>query len=145
MTHNYSGVNNLNGLNSNILNKFTKVNRQNYKTIFINNNNSSNYIKNNHSKDIIQQSGNIQDKKKKLGNSKILNIKKEKKNYIPKMKSDITDTQIVFNNNETNFEISHHRNNSSNSQIKKEIQQRHTSSSQKKLIITNNNKNANKQ
>ena len=143
MTHNYSGVNNLNGLNSNILNKFTKVNRQNYKTIFINNNNSSNYIKNNHSKDIIQQSGNIQDKKKKLGNSKILNIKKEKKNYIPKMKSDITDTQIVFNNNETNFEISHHRNNSSNSQIKKEIQQRHTSSSQKKLIITNNNKNAN--
>ena len=142
MTHNYSGVNNLNGLNSNILNKFTKVNRQNYKTIFINNNNSSNYIKNNHSKDIIQQSGNNQDKKKKLGNSKILNIKKEKKNYIPKMKSDITDTQIVFNNNETNFEISHHRNNSSNSQIKKEIQQRHTSSSQKKLIITNNNKNA---
>ena len=58
------------------------------------------------------------------------------------MKSDITDTQIVFNNNETNFEISHHRNNSSNSQIKKEIQQRHTSSSQKKLIITNNKKNS---
>ena len=142
MTHNYSGVNNLNGLNSNILNKFTKVNRQNYKTIFINNNNSSNYIKNNHSKEIIQQSGNNQDKKKKLSSSKISNIKKEKKNYIPKIKSDNTDTQIIFNNNETNLEISHHRNNSSNSQFKKEIQQRHTSSSQKKLIITNNNKNS---
>ena len=142
MNHNYSGINNLNGLNSNMLNKFTKVNRQNYKTISINNNNSSNYIKNTHSKDIIQQSGNIQDKKKKLSITKFSNMKKEKKNYIPKMKSDNTETQIIFNNNEPIIEISHHRNNSSNSQIKKEVHQRYTSSSQKKLIITNNNKNS---
>ena len=95
MNHNYSGINNLNGLNSNMLNKFTKVNRQNYKTISINNNNSSNYIKNTHSKDIIQQSGNIQDKKKKLSITKFSNMKKEKKNYIPKMKSDNTETQLL--------------------------------------------------
>ena len=132
--------NNLNGINVNIINKFNKVKSQNYKTISINNN-SSNYIKNNYSKEIIQQSNANQEKKKKLVNSKILNIKKEKKNNIPKIKSENNDNQLIYNNNQNNFEISHHRNNSSNSQIKREINQRHSSSSQKKLIINNNNKN----
>ena len=140
MNHNYSGVNNLNGINVNVMNKFSKVNRQNYKTISINNNIQSNYIKSNYSKNI-QQQNNIQEKKKKLSNSKISNAKKEKKNYIPKMKPENIDIQLIFNNNESNYESTHHRNYSNNSIIKKEIQQRHTSSSQKKVIL-NNQKNS---
>ena len=141
MNHNYSGVNNLNGINVNVMNKYSKVNRQNYKTISINNNIQSNYIKNNYSKNIIQQQGNAQEKKKKFSNSKISNVKKEKKNYIPKMKPENIDTQLIFNNNDSNYESTHHRNYSNNSIIKKEIQLRHTSSSQKKVII-NNQKNS---
>ena len=141
MNHNYSGVNNLNGINVNVMNKYSKVNRQNYKTISINNNIQSNYMKNNYSKNIIQQQGNAQEKKKKFSNSKISNVKKEKKNHIPKMKPENIDTQLIFNNNDSNYESTHHRNYSNNSIIKKEIQQRHTSSSQKKVII-NNQKNS---
>ena len=140
MNHNFTGVNNLNGINSNIMNKFNKVNRKNYKTLAMNNNNASNYIQNIPSKDIIQQSISVQEKRKKSVNTKILNNKKEKKNYIPKTKLENTDTQILFNNNETNFEISHHRINSNKSQKKKEMVQRQASLSQKKLIITNNKK-----
>jgi len=76
MNHNFTGVNNLNGINSNIMNKFNKVNRKNYKTLAMNNNNASNYIQNIPSKDIIQQSISVQEKRKKSVNTKILNNKK---------------------------------------------------------------------
>ena len=140
MNHNYSGVNNLNGINLNIMNKFNRVNRQSYKTISINNNIQSNYIKSNNSKNIQQQSS-VQEKKKKLSISKISNIKKEKKNYIPKNKQDNIDAQLMINNNELHLESSHRRNNSLNTQIKKENHHRQASSSQNKLYI-NNQKNS---
>ena len=140
MNHNYSGVNNLNGINLNIMNKFNRVNRQSYKTISINNNIQSNYIKSNNSKNI-QQPSSVQEKKKKLSISKISNIKKEKKNYIPKNKQDNIDAQLMINNNELHLESSHRRNNSLNTQIKKENHHRQASSSQNKLYI-NNQKNS---
>ena len=140
MNHNYSGVNNLNGINLNIMNKFNRVNRQSYKTISINNNIQSNYIKSNNSKNI-QQPSSVQEKKKKLSISKISNIKKEKKNYIPKNKQDNIDAQLVVNNNELHLESSHRRNNSLNAQVKKENHHRQASSSQNKLYI-NNQKNS---
>ena len=140
MNHNYSGVNNLNGINLNIMNKFNRVNRQSYKTISINNNIQSNYIKSNNSKNI-QQLSSVQEKKKKLSISKISNIKKEKKNYIPKNKQDNIDAQLIINNNELHLENSHRRNNSLNTQIKKENHHRQASSSQNKLYI-NNQKNS---
>ena len=134
MNHNYSGVNNLNGIKTNNMNKYNKVNRQNYKTISINNNVQSNYIKSNYSKNNNQQPSSVQEKKKKLLNSKISNIKKEKKNNIPKTKPENNDSQLINNNNYNNIETSHHRNYSGNIQIKREIQPKLTSSSQKKLI-----------
>ena len=140
MNHNYSGVNNLNGINLNIMNKFNKVNRQGYKTISINNNVQSNYIKSNNSKNI-QQPNSVQEKKKKLSISKISNIKKEKKNYIPKNKPENIDAQLIINNNELYLENSHRRNNSLNGPIKKEYHYRQASSSQKKVYV-NSQKNS---
>ena len=140
MNHNYSGVNNLNGINLNIMNKFNKVNRQGYKTISINNNVQSNYIKSNNSKNI-QQPNSVQEKKKKLSISKISNIKKEKKNYIPKNKPENIDAQLIINNNELYSENSHRRNNSLNGPIKKEYHYRQASSSQKKVYV-NSQKNS---
>ena len=140
MNHNYSGVNNLNGINLNIMNKFNKVNRQGYKTISINNNVQSNYIKSNNSKNI-QQPNSVQEKKKKLSISKISNIKKEKKNYIPKNKPENIDAQLIIHNNELYLENSHRRNNSLNGPIKKEYHYRQASSSQKKVYV-NSQKNS---
>ena len=90
-----NNMNNIN-LNANIMNKFSKINRQNFKTISINNTTTTtNYTKYNHSKDNIQLTNNGQEKKKKSSSNKKINNKKEKKNYIPKIKTDIINTQNV--------------------------------------------------
>ena len=106
MNYNSAGLNNLTDINSNVMNKFAKINHKNYKTISINSKAPSNYTKYNHSKDNIQQQqiNNIQEKKRKNSNNKILNIKKEKKNYIPKIKSEMINTQLLFTNNESNLD-----------------------------------------
>ena len=80
MNYNSAGLNNLTDINSNVMNKFAKINHKNYKTISINSKAPSNYTKYNHSKDNIQQQqiNNIQEKKRKNSNNKILNIKKIK-------------------------------------------------------------------
>ena len=99
-----NNMNNLN-LNANLMNKFSKINRQNFKTISINNTTTTNYTKYNHSKDNIQLTNNGQEKKKKSSSNKKIK-KKEKKNYIPKIKTDIINTQNVplIQPNEGNIE-----------------------------------------
>ena len=111
--------NNLNSLNlnTNIMNKFSKINRQNYKTISINNNTTTtNYTKYNHSKDNIQITNNGQEKKKISSSNKKVNIKKEKKNYIPKIKTDIINSQNIqlIQTNECNLENTNNNNNLNN-------------------------------
>ena len=138
MNYNSAGLNNLTDINSNVMNKFVKINHKNYKTISINSKAPSNYTKYNHSKDNIQQQqiNNIQEKKRKNSNNKILNVKKEKKNYIPKIKSEMINTQLLFTNNESNLDNSNrhidNRSNTNNLKNKKEIQIKNNSSSKKK-------------
>ena len=58
-------MNNVN-INTNMMNKFNKINRQNYKTINIHNSSATNYTKYNHSKDNIQLTNNAPEKRKKV-------------------------------------------------------------------------------
>ena len=113
MSHNISSsnyINNMNNpnvnLNANIISKFNKINRQNYKTISIHNSTGTNYIKYNHSKDNIQLTNNPPEKRKKSSNNKNINNKKEKKNFIPKVKTDILNIQNsqISQNNEANID-----------------------------------------
>ena len=80
MSHNISSsnyINNMNNpnvnLNANIISKFNKINRQNYKTISIHNSTGTNYIKYNHSTDNIQLTNNPPEKRKKEFYSKSKN------------------------------------------------------------------------
>jgi hypothetical protein len=67
----------------------------------IGNSSTTNYTKYNHSKDNTQPSNNLPEKKKKSSSNKKSSNKKEKKNCIPKIKTDIINGQI---NNEINLE-----------------------------------------
>jgi len=122
-----NNMNNVN-INSNTINKFNKIKRQNYKTMSIHNSGTTNYTKYNHSKDNIKMANNIEEKKKKNSN------KKEKKNSIPKMKTEIINTHIIANKegNIDNLNISHknniNNNNLNNFKNKKELHPRYNSS-----------------
>ena len=121
MSHSSSVLNNLNNMNNvninlNIMNKFNKINRQNFKTISIHNSSATNYSKYNHSKENIQLTNNVQEKKKKNTINKKINIKKEKKNFIPKIKSEIINSQLI-SNNEGNFEKINYLSNNNNVNI----------------------------
>ena len=162
MSHNNFGGNYLNkmnkvNINANIMNKFNKINHQNFKTIITHNSNATNYRKYSHSKDNIQLTNITLEKKKNNSNSKKLNDKKDKKNYIPKIKTDIINDQLVTtNNNDRNF-----NGYNINLKTKKEYHPRHNSSShqksnnlydknskeinilRKKILTSNNNTNSN--
>ena len=122
-----NNMNNVN-LNTNTMNKFTKIKRQNYKTMSIHNSGTTNYTKYNHSKDNIKVANNLDEKRKKNSN------KKEKKNSIPKMKTEIINTHIIankegnidnLNNSNKNNIINNNLNNFKN---KKELHPRYNSS-----------------
>ena len=123
-----NNMNNVN-LNTNTMNKFTKIKRQNYKTMSIHNSGTTNYTKYNHSKDNIKVANNIDEKRKKNSN------KKEKKNSIPKMKTEIINTHIIANKegnidnlNNSNKNNIINNNNLNNFKNKKELHPRYNSS-----------------
>ena len=138
-------INNLNNahINSNIMNKFNKINKQNFKTISIRNSRESNI--NSYSKDKIN---NTQEGKKKSLSNKKLNIQKEKRNNIPKMKKEIVDNSSNNHTNNNNVNIYknkrelHLRNNSSHHQKSNDLYDKNSKELnllRKKILIGNNN------
>ena len=141
-----------NNLKLNLLTKYNKLSNQNYKTLFIQNLNSTNYSKYNYSKEYEQQNNN--EKMKKSSSHKKSSVGKDKKNNIPKIRSDATTAQLN-STKDSNWDINPINNNYTNlkkdSKTSRQIYPNHQKNEKnnnginfirKKLIIGNNMNNS---